>query len=316
MAAKAPATRIQNYGKGHGYFLDGQKVPGVTTVLSSGIPKPALLDWSAKEVARFVINRIKVARRQNGTEAYIADDIIADLLTWNATRTRPERVGNQGLDRVALLNILKDVRYADLDEASGKGTQVHGLAERLAKGEEIEVPDLLKGHVESYLKFLDEWDPQQALLEAVVINRRHRYMGKLDMIAYFEQLPEWIADMIGKNSGWGLLDIKTSRSGIFAETALQTAGYRRAETMIVGNDGGQAIEAPMPEVDFTGAIWVRADGYSVYAFQNLLDAKGNDLTFRTFLYAQQVGTFMDWKEGAAASIKSEELIMPSRQASL
>ncbi|HRE00729.1 MAG TPA: hypothetical protein PLV68_05485, partial [Ilumatobacteraceae bacterium] len=183
--------------------------------------------------------------------------------------------------------------------------EVHKLAERLARGEEIDVPELLAGHVQSYLRFLEEWDPQRALLEFVCINRRWRDMGKGDMIAYFEALPEWIAEMIGKDDGWGLLDIKTSRSGIFAETALQTAAYRNAETMIVGVEDGVAVEEPMPPIDFTGAIWCRHDGYSLYAFRN------HPHTFRTFLYAAQVGEFMDWKDGPAASIRSAELPAPS-----
>ncbi|HRE00728.1 MAG TPA: hypothetical protein PLV68_05480, partial [Ilumatobacteraceae bacterium] len=82
-AKKAPATRIQNYGKGHGYFLDGEKVRGVTTIIGDGIPKPALLDWSAKMTAQFVVNRLKTAKRSDGTTAYIADDVIADALAWN-----------------------------------------------------------------------------------------------------------------------------------------------------------------------------------------------------------------------------------------
>jgi hypothetical protein len=40
----APATRRVNRGRGHSYLLDGAPVPGVTTILGQGMPKPALID--------------------------------------------------------------------------------------------------------------------------------------------------------------------------------------------------------------------------------------------------------------------------------
>lgn len=286
---KAPETRIQNYGSGHGYFLDGDKVPGVTTILGNGLPKPALLDWAAKSTSQFVVSRLRL----DADGRIVADDVVRDAYEWNRTRTRPERVSNNGLDRLALEKILKDVRYADLDQASGKGTIVHRLGYELAHGLEVDVPEELAGHVESYIRFLDEWDPTDAIVERVVINRRWRYMGRFDLCANF---PEY---------GRGLLDIKTSRSGVFAETALQLEGYANAETMIAGHtDDGQAIEEPMPDLDWIGAVHVRADGFDVYRFERRPD------TFRVFLYAKQVGEWLDWKDGSAASIKSDSLPAP------
>ena len=40
--------------RGHKYVLDGQPVKGVTTLIGSGMPKPALPYWSAKLVAEYV----------------------------------------------------------------------------------------------------------------------------------------------------------------------------------------------------------------------------------------------------------------------
>lgn len=37
----------------HAYKLDGKRLTSVTTVLGGGIPKPMLVDWAAKEAARF-----------------------------------------------------------------------------------------------------------------------------------------------------------------------------------------------------------------------------------------------------------------------
>jgi hypothetical protein len=233
---KAALTKRIATGRGHTYKLDGQKVDGVTTIISDGVPKPALPNWAAREVATFA-----------------ADNL--DTLTT--------------LDRDAAIDLLKGAPWRDRDRAARRGTEVHGLAERLIHGEEIEVPEELTGHVDAYLDFLDHWNPTAEHVELVVVNRRYRYMGTLDLIATLNDGQRW------------LLDIKTTRSGVFGEVALQLAAYRNAEICLDPNGD----EQPMPEVDATGVIWVRADGY------DLVPVDTNPNVFRAFLYAQQVGSF-------------------------
>lgn len=41
---------------GHRYKLDGKQVPGVTTLLGGGIPKPALVYWAANVTAQYAID--------------------------------------------------------------------------------------------------------------------------------------------------------------------------------------------------------------------------------------------------------------------
>jgi hypothetical protein len=279
-------TRIIKRGNGHSYELDGAKVPGVTTVLNNGVPKPALVGWAARTVAEYVIDRLTLIEGQ-----VIADELLADLRTYNDTRRYPERLSD-GLPRIGLTKVLGTVQYAERDQAANKGTAVHNLAEQLARGDEVDVPDELTGHVDSYLRFLDEWHPSNAILERVVVNRRWRYMGKFDLIAEFP------------SHGRGLLDIKTSRSGPFEDTALQLAGYRFAETMLEGD-----VEVPMPKVDWCGVVWVRADGYDVYRFEVTEDV------FRVFLYAKQVGEWLDRDAGGCKDVKSEALPAPELEES-
>lgn len=310
----AAKTRIQRAGNGHSYYLDGEKVPGVTTIIGNGIPKPGLVGWSAGACADIVTNNLQVARNEKGDVRIVADDLVRELLEWNATRgSHAVKVPNATvLPRGAIGEILKNIRYRDLDEASGKGTTVHSIAQSLAAGEEVTSPEGLEGHVESYVRFLDEWDPTEALLERVVVSRRWGYMGKLDLLASFPGV--WAEgttfagrDVSGEPVGRGLLDVKTSRSGIFAETALQLAGYGFAETMLDGVDAdGTAIEIPLPPVDWFGAIHVRADGYDVFRM-NVAERE-----HRIFLYAKQVGEWLDWKEGPASEAKSDSLRPPVR----
>lgn len=229
-------TKRVNSGRGHWYKLDGQKAPGVTTILGDGVPKPALTAWAAREVATFAAD---------------------NLDTLGA------------LDRDARIDLLRGAPWRDRDRAARRGTEVHRLAEQLVAGHEVTVPEELVGHVDAYVGFLDDWDVRAEHVELVVGHRRHRYMGSLDLIARLADGRRW------------LLDLKTTRSGIYSEVALQLAAYRYAEFYL--DDRGR--EQPMPEVDACGAVWVRADGY------DLVPVDAGPRTFRTFLYVQQVAHF-------------------------
>lgn len=222
----------------HHYTVDGVRADGVTTLLSDGLPKPALLPWGIRSVAE-----------------YAADHL--DLLQQM-----------QPMGREAIVQALKQSPYTERDTAAKRGTEVHGLAERLIRGEEVDVPAELAGHVESYVRFLDEWQPKPVLVEAVVASRRWRYCGTLDLVAD-------LAD--GRRV---VMDVKTSRSGIFGETALQLAAYRHAEVYL----DADGVEQPMlNDLDDVGyGIWVRADGYSV------VPLPVDDTVFKTFCHVAYV----------------------------
>lgn len=210
-------------GRGHSYSIDGQRADGVTTLLGDGLAKPALINWAANTTASYAIDH------------------------WDELAAEPPS---------KRLDVLKRARYADLDQAARRGTEVHTLAERLVQGHEIDVPEALAGHVESYVKFLDQFEPEPLLVEAVVANRRWRYAGTLDLVARID------------DTVW-LLDVKTTRSGIFPDVALQLAMYRWAEVYI-GSDGE---EHPMADLGVTrsGAIHVRADGFSLVPLDTSAD---------------------------------------------
>lgn len=285
-------TRRVNRGRGHSYYLDDEWTPGVTTVIDLAVPKPALIGWAANTVAGYVFDRLNVRG-----EVVDAGELIADLRAWNDTRTKPEKLSGN-FPRLGLSKVLANVRYAESDAAANRGTDVHRLAEQLARGGDVDVPDELVGHVDRYLEFLDQWRPTNAIVEAVVINRRWRYMGTLDLIA---DLPAVTLPDGSTFGGRTLLDIKTSRSGVYGETALQLAGYRYAEA-ILEPDGS---ETPMEPIDSAGVLWVRADGYDVIPFV------ADEATFRVFLYARQVAGYLDEKSGAVNRARLEACPPPS-----
>lgn len=229
-------TKRINRGRSHSYLLDGEKVDSVTGIIGDGLPKPALTNWAAREVATYAVDNIPLLH---------------------------------GLDRDAAIDLLKGAPYRDRDKAARRGTEVHKLAERLARGEEVTVPEELDGHVTSYLRFREEWCPTNEIIEFVCGSRKYRHMGTGDLMADLNGL------------GRCLIDLKTTRSGVFGEIALQLSGYRYSEFYL--DENGR--EQPMPEIDWTGALWLRADGY------DLLPVMTDPHIYRIFLYVQQVAHF-------------------------
>jgi hypothetical protein len=260
----APPVRRVNRGRGHSYVdANGAKVPGVTTIMGNGVPKPALINWAANTTAGYAIDHW-------------------DELTEMSPSVR--------------LAKLKEARYADRDAAANRGTAVHALAEKLVHGEEVTVPDELAGHVESYVRFLDEWDVQPVLTEFVVVSHKRGYAGTGDLIADLVD-----PDRPGERVRW-LLDVKTSRSGVYGETALQLAGYRYADFFL----NGAGHEETVPVVQRTGVIHVRADGY------DLVPVEAGPDQFRALLYVQQVANFC----AESRDLVGDALLPPALQESM
>jgi hypothetical protein len=228
----------------------GRRVPGVTTCIDKGLPKPALINWAANATAEYAVDH------------------------WGELAEMAPSVR---------LKTLQGARYAAKDEAANRGTAVHKLAERLVQGEQVAVPDEIAGHVESYTRFLDEFDVRPVLVERVVWSPTHNYCGTLDLVADLLDPDDPEPDPEQRRRIRWLLDIKTNRSGIFGDIALQLAAYRHAEVWL--DDDGTGYD--MPEVDMCGGVHVRADGYS------LIPVEADVAQHRAFLYVAQVAQFVE-----------------------
>jgi len=240
---KASITRKET-AKGHYYRdADGNRVPGVTTLIGDGVPKPALINWAANTTAEAAIDR------------------------WDElTDMKP----------AARLKLLQGVRYAEKDKAAKRGTQVHHAAEKLLAGEEVQVPEEIAGHVEAYSRFLYDFQIQPVHVEFSCISYRWGYAGTADLCAY-ATLPDHGRKLL-------IWDLKTSRSGIFGETALQLAAYRYADKWLID---GQEID-PL-ECDFAAGIHVRSDGYDV------VPVEADELQHKAFLFAMKVA---EWSKAS------------------
>lgn len=244
-------------GRNHWYVDEetGDRVPGVTSILGDGLPKKALINWAGNATAEYAIDN------------------------WDALAE---------LAPSARFKKLQGGRYESTDAAKNRGTQVHKMGERLIANEAVTVPDLLRPYVDSYVKFLDEFQLRARFVEGVVYSDTHRYVGTLDIVGdiLLPDMPEY--DHLPRDEDGfvcnALIDAKTNRSGIFGETALQLAAYRFAEFMQPDpSDPDSAV--PMPEIAWTGALWIRPDGYS------LIPVTAGEEQHRSFLYARQVGLF-------------------------
>lgn len=246
----------KNTARGH-YYVDldtGERVKGVTTINSGGLPKPALLNWAGDATAEYAVDN------------------------WDELAKLPysER-----------LKKIKGGRYEKRDAAANKGSAVHAMAERLIVGEKVTVPDELAGYVQSCVRFLDDFDVRQVYVEAVVYSETNRHVGTVDLIAdvLLPDMPEYAHIGRGEDGySRALLDWKTSRSGIFGDVALQLAPYRHSE-FLIDPESGEAIA--MPDVDFTAGIHLTATGY------HFIPLETGDEVYRDFLYVAEVARITD-----------------------
>jgi hypothetical protein len=220
-----PAIVRRRAGSGHSYRIDGEKVPGVTKI-TGYLKIGGLADYPADQTCRYAVNN------------------------WEHLT---------GLPPADRLKELMGARWYEARAAAGRGTAVHVIAQQLHLTGHADYPPELAGYVESCVDFLDRLDVKVQASELLIGNRTHRYCGTVDLIADLAPFP-WEREIIPA-SRW-LLDLKTARSGIFAETALQCCGYEHAEVFI----GEQGDERPMEwlGVERCGAVHIRADGWDLY----------------------------------------------------
>lgn len=216
-------TFRRKYGNGHSYTLDSvPKIKGVTTMMKGlgGPPEKYFCDYTAGHAVN----------------------------NWERLSQMPVA------DRLAEIAGATKARFT---AAAVRGTEVHRLAEALSKGETVTVPDHLRGHVESCVAFLDDYDVEITATETALFSRKHKYAGSADL---------WgTARKPGRKTRVPILgDWKTNASGPWGSVAFQFAGYRYADIMLSGDGGRDSEELAVPEVEECWCIWLRADGYDVY----------------------------------------------------
>lgn len=275
MTETTPEFVRRNQGKGHSYSLGGHRVPGVTSILSAGIPKPGLIGWASDATAEYVMDRLQIKG-----DHVLADELIDDLRRGAKWPIPP------GLPRVKLSRELAFAPNRLRDAGAARGGKVHDLAMELATTGEADVPPELKGYVDAYLAWFAAWQPEAELSERPVLNRTLFYAGTFDLWCLMRDVLRLGPCRVCGSAdckAQTLVDYKTGKSGIFGETALQVAGYRYAE-IYVDDDGN---EQPMPEVDHCLGVWLRSDGT-----YDTVPITAGETEFRLFRYVYEVAKWM------------------------
>jgi hypothetical protein len=212
----------------HTYALDGERVPGVTTVINRATDKPQLVYASAREAATWAAHNMD-ALAILGPDAWIRQAAGAPRSVW--------------------------------DGKARRGSLLHEAARQLVRGDPLTPtdedgvtwPDDVVRSAQQLARFMDEWDVEPILSERPVFHSEHRWAGTIDLVATVKGGLRW------------LLDYKTGETGIYPKDSLQLAAYRHATHVQVVDPAaeGGLEDQLMPKVDRVGCVWVRPDGYEV-----------------------------------------------------
>lgn len=194
------------------------KVPGVTSVVSM-LPKEFLKWWAVKLTAEACVKNKDV---------------------WIPLSERDEQ---------GAIDYLKGVHRRVSGDAATLGSMAHDLFERAARGETINPRHVhadVKHHLQWFMQFLDEVQPEFLYLEETVWSDVHEYAGSFDAIAKIE------GEIVG-------LDWKTSKD-VYPSVALQLSAYRYANRIILAETGESV---PMPAWTGGAVLHVRADAWQL-----------------------------------------------------
>ena len=249
-ASAAPRLQRRNYGSGHGYTWNGQKIPGVTTV-KGVLDKPGLVKWGARCAAATVVDEWDHLQQLSPTER------------GKYVEGAPDRMRNT---------------------AAVRGTRLHKLAERLLLGEELpqeEIPAELLGMAENAAKLMDAWDMEPMLTESPVGHSEWLYAGTLDAVVKTPRFGNVLIDYKTRDDG------RLPYSDVSLQlAAYRYADVRLREVPQVGPRGGARpslwVEEPMVDVDACAVISVTHDG------AQLVPMRADQSVFDVFLHLLEV----------------------------
>lgn len=146
---------------GHGYYLDGKRIPGVTTIIGQSSPSGGLLKWYGTEAAQWAAAHWEL-REELGHDKWV------EIAALAAETTR--------------------------DRAADRGRAIHEAADALVAGEPIDVPEEIAAPASNVIRFLDAWGANVQATECVVFHTGYRYAGQFDAIAELSDGQRWLLD--------------------------------------------------------------------------------------------------------------------------
>jgi hypothetical protein len=228
---------------------DPVRLMSVTTLISRGLPKPALVGWAKRYTAEKAVE--------------LAEEVLA-------LKAKGEAAG-----AVDMLKAYPDRRR---DVAAELGTAVHQVVERLSQvepqflGSEVALvveaaePEL-RPFILQFVDFCLAVQPQFLYTEAPIYSLRWAYAGTAD--AYCR---------IGERAG--VLDLKTG--GVYPDVALQLAAYRWADALLPAG-GLEPVELASLELQTGWVLDLAPEGW------RLIEVDCGEPIFRVFLNVRTVG---------------------------
>jgi hypothetical protein len=286
MAEAERTTRRTSTGGGRYYTdTDGNRYWSVTTIISGGIPKPALMPWAQKIVGEYAVEQLAPAL--NGSYVTMRDALegigegnlgaVADLLEAAMGKMAPDREDVLGHlvsgKKTRMEKARKYISAAPLrlrDQAASLGQHVHRAIEAYIL--EQPMPDFdedVKPFMHQFDRFLRDWTPEFEVAEATVFNKTKQYAGTLDFTAKFPTL-----------GGLYVCDVKSGRA-VYPEVGLQLAAYRGAEFLET-----KAGSFDMPETVGGMTLHLRPGEYK------LLHIECGAEQLRVFEYAREIYRFV------------------------
>lgn len=263
-----------------GWYRDpvtGDKLRRVTTILSQGMPKEALIFWAGNITAETALENLPYLvssslRPEQRTEAY-------DWLRRAHTRKKDARAEIGGA-------------VHDVIEAHVLGKPV---PEELLDDEDI------APYLRHFERFVQEWQVTFEASEMVVGNLTDGYAGTLDYLLRSKLItaaigaPSDIA-ILGDTKTGGELDEK----GVYPTAGLQMAAYANAEVGWL-RDG---TRIPLPAMHTTGVVLhLRPEGY------RLIPLRCDEAVFSAFLDVKRVAEF---EQSLSKSVVGDALVLPAK----
>lgn len=192
---------------------------------------------------------------------------------WNAKLTAETAIDNIGQmvslamsDRQGAIDFLKGAPRRFTAGAADVGTEVHNMFERIARGESVgRVHPDYEPYVRHIEDFNERYQPEYLFLEETVWSNTHRYAGSFDFMAVIEG-----ETVMG--------DVKTTRSGVHEEVALQLSAYAFADRIVT--QGG--TEHELPDIHAGAVVHLRPEGWK------LVPARVDEEVFNAFLVCRQM----------------------------
>lgn len=266
-----PTFERKNFGSSHAYYVDGEKIPGVTSIIGV-LDKPALVNWAANITAGHAVDH------------------------WDRL---------SGMPPSKRLAELEKARYQANKEATVRGKRIHALAERLARGEAVESDDLsLTRAAEAYAQLLDDWQLEPVLLEGSCVHYGYQYAGTLDGIMTSPKLGRLIVDVKTGKRAYSEVALQLAAYR-YAEDYLAEVERRGPRG---GKLPSEWVPRPMPQVDGAAVIWIERETDESPAAAHLLPVQAGEAEWETFIYLREI--YSSWIERTGYNHRSKPTYSP------